>query len=67
MTLATLPAEIVMYPCKNDDFRSILKAFASNNERWGINHVSIVLEPEGDMSVDEEGSSAPAEDAAVAK
>jgi hypothetical protein len=56
-----------MYPCKNDDFRSILKAFASNNERWGINHVSIVLEPEGDMSVDEEGSSAPAEDAAVAK
>lgn len=59
--------EIVMYPCKNDDFRSILKAFASNNERWGINHVSIVLEPEGDMSVDEEGSSAPAEDAAVAK
>mmetsp|Transcript_20757 Transcript_20757/g.40349 ORF Transcript_20757/g.40349 Transcript_20757/m.40349 type:complete len:212 (-) Transcript_20757:20-655(-) len=37
--------EIIMYPCMNENFRQILKAFASNNERWGINHVSIVLQP----------------------
>eukprot|EP00281_Chroomonas_sp_CCMP1168_P028583 CAMPEP_0206253900 /NCGR_PEP_ID=MMETSP0047_2-20121206/23402_1 /ASSEMBLY_ACC=CAM_ASM_000192 /TAXON_ID=195065 /ORGANISM="Chroomonas mesostigmatica_cf, Strain CCMP1168" /LENGTH=147 /DNA_ID=CAMNT_0053680147 /DNA_START=139 /DNA_END=582 /DNA_ORIENTATION=- len=38
---------IVMYPCYNEPFRQIMRAFVSNNERWGIKHVSIVLQEAG--------------------
>eukprot|EP00287_Rhodomonas_sp_CCMP768_P005088 CAMPEP_0196740204 /NCGR_PEP_ID=MMETSP1091-20130531/29930_1 /TAXON_ID=302021 /ORGANISM="Rhodomonas sp., Strain CCMP768" /LENGTH=141 /DNA_ID=CAMNT_0042085215 /DNA_START=173 /DNA_END=598 /DNA_ORIENTATION=+ len=38
--------EIVMFPCIDTPFKSIMQALASNNDRWGINAISVVLAPE---------------------
>merc|ERR1711966_221412 len=37
--------EIVMFPCIDTPFKSIMQALASNNERWGIDSISVVLAP----------------------
>jgi len=36
---------IVMFPCTNSPFKQILSAIISNNPRWGIKEVSLVLKP----------------------
>eukprot|EP00961_Rhodomonas_salina_P169203 2280035-Rhodomonas_salina.3 len=37
--------ELVMFPCIDTPFKNIMSALASNNERWGINDISVVLAP----------------------
>ncbi|KAK9827235.1 hypothetical protein WJX81_000601 [Elliptochloris bilobata] len=35
--------ETVMFDCKDQDFKTVLAAIGSNNERWGINKVTLEL------------------------
>ena len=35
--------DVIMFPCGDQPFEAIMAAIASNNERWGINSVTLVL------------------------
>lgn len=35
--------ETVLFDCKDQDFKTVLAAIGSNNERWGINKVTLEL------------------------
>ncbi len=35
--------QVVMFDCKDQDFPTVLAAIGSNNERWGINKVTLEL------------------------
>ncbi len=43
--------EIVMFPCIDTPFKSIMQALASNNDRWGINTISVALAPKKEDEV----------------
>lgn len=46
---------IVMIPTVDEEFRTIMAALTSNNDRWGIRHISIVLAPEGQAPLEQAG------------
>jgi hypothetical protein len=44
-----------MIPTVDEEFRTIMAALTSNNDRWGIRHISIVLAPEGQAPLEQAG------------